>query len=61
MKKYPYLEKEAKRCIDEAKWKDIEVFLMIDWYQTPVEALHLMDFLWYARDNGVTMRFVPKK
>lgn len=61
MKKYPFLEPIAKKAIDEASWKDIEIFMTIDGYQTPVEAIHLMDMLWYARDNGVTVRFIPSK
>lgn len=61
MTKYPYLEPQAKKAINEAKWKDIQIFMMIDWYQTPIESIHLMDMLWYARDNGVTVLFVPSK
>lgn len=61
MKKYPFLEPVAKKAIDEATGKDIEIFMMIDGYQTPVEAIHLMDMLWYARDNWVTVRFIPSK
>ena len=61
MKKYPYLEPQAKKAIDEAKGKDIQIFMMIDGYQTPLESIYLMDMLWYARDNGVTVLFVPYK
>lgn len=58
-KKYPFLEKVAKTAIDEAKKESAEIFMMVDWFQTPQEALHLMDMLWYARDNGVVIRFIP--
>lgn len=51
MKKYPFLEPIAKKAIDEATGKDT----------TPIEAIYLMDMLWYARDNGVTIRLIPSK
>lgn len=57
---YNRLEPEAKRMIDDAKWKDIQCVMMIDWFQTDDEALILRDMLWYARDNGVTFLIIPK-
>lgn len=59
MKKYPYLEKVAKEMLDKASKEDTEVFMMVDGYQTLQEALILKDFLWYARDNWVTIQFIP--
>jgi len=56
---YERLEPEAKRMIDEASWNDIQVMMMVDWFQTDDEALILRDMLWYARDKGVTIQLVP--
>lgn len=59
MKKYPYLEKVAKHAID-ASWKDWAILITcIEWFQTDEEALNLRDFIHYASDIGVEVRFVP--
>lgn len=59
MKKYPFLEPQAKRAVDDAKGHDTIIMMMVDGYQTIEEAMILKDFLWYARDNWVTIQFIP--
>lgn len=57
---YYFLEKESKKAIDYAvKTKSI-VVTCIDGFRTDEEALRLRDLLWYARDRGVVVHFVPK-
>jgi len=61
MKKYLYLEKIAKKCIDTAsKSEESIIMMMVDWFQTDEESLMLRDFLWYARDKWVVVHFIPK-
>lgn len=56
---YERLEPTAKEMIDEASQKDVQVMMMVDWFQTADEALILRDMLWYARDKGVTVILIP--
>jgi hypothetical protein len=51
----------SKQVIDEAVKKDAIVLTCVDGYQTDVEALILRDMLWYARNNGVVVQFIPKE
>lgn len=60
MKKYKYLEPKAKKVINSAKKSKAIVLMMIDGFQTDVEALYLRDMLWYARDCGVVVEIIPK-
>lgn len=53
------VEPIAKEAIDEAKKHKAIVATCIDGYVTDKEAILLKDLLWYARDNGVVVHFVP--
>ena len=61
MEKYIYLEKDAKKCVDESKKGNKKILTTVDGWITDKEALILRDFLWYARDNNVEVIFVPIK
>lgn len=60
MEKYKYLEKKAKKAIDNCVKNKAVLLMMVDGFITDQEALHLRDLLWYARDNKVEVNFVPK-
>lgn len=61
-KKYPMLEKGAKAAIDYAKKEKGGICITtVDGFLSDQEATHLRDLLWYARDNGVEVDFVPEK
>ena len=55
------LETFAKKAVDSIKEKDTVLVTAVDGYISDKEALHLRDFPWYARDNGVVIHFVPKQ
>ena len=55
------VEKIAKEAIDGAKEKNAILIMMVDGFQNESEALYLRDMLWYARNKGVEVRFIPKK
>lgn len=55
------VEKIAKQAIDEAKKENAVIIMCVDGFQTEDEALYLRDMLWYARNNGVVVHFVPEK
>lgn len=59
-KKYSHLEEKAKKAINAAANIGAKIVMMVDGYITDEEALNLRDFLWYARDNGVTVELCPK-
>lgn len=61
MKKYLFLEKTAKKAIDESKKQGATILMMVDGFITDKEALHLRDMLWYARNKGVEIIFVPNE
>ncbi len=61
MNKYKNLEPEAKEKIDEARDREGNILTMVDGFITNKEALILRDILWYARNNGVPITFVPHK
>jgi hypothetical protein len=60
MKEYKYLEPQAKKAIDMGRKKKAGILMMVDGYISDEEALILRDMLWYARDNGVEIRMIPK-
>jgi len=55
------VEKIAKKAIDDSKKNDAVLLMMVDGFQTESEALYLRDMLWYARNEGVEVRFIPAK
>lgn len=55
-----YLEKIAKKAIDSCVKEKAKLLMCVDGFQTPEEALHLKALLWYAREKGVEVTFVPK-
>jgi len=59
MKKYKYLEPQAKKCINEAKRINADVIMMVVGFITDTEALNLRDMLWYACDNEVMVLMIP--
>jgi len=59
--KYKELELKAKEAIDTAKKEKAIILMMVDGFQTDKEAFMLRDLMWYARDNGVEIRVIPKK
>lgn len=62
MDKYKHLEPKAKKAIDHAKKQDSTgILMMVDGFITDEEALILRDMLWYARNNGVVVKMVPKR
>lgn len=63
MEKYQHLEPTAKAVIDAAAKESYRtgILMMVDGFISDKEAKHLRDMLWYARDNGVEVRFVPSK
>lgn len=54
------VEKFAKKAIDECKKQKVTMITCVDGFQTESEALYLRDMLWYARNNGVEVIFVPE-
>lgn len=58
---YLYLEEKSKEAVDYAVKNKAVITTCIDGYISTIEALILKDFLWYARENGVEVIFVPKK
>jgi hypothetical protein len=59
--KYLFLEPMAKKAVDECRKKKLKggILMMIDGFVSAGEAMTLRDMLWYARDNGVEVRFIP--
>jgi hypothetical protein len=55
------VEPIAKQAIDEARKEGAVIVMMVDGFQTESEALYLRDMLWYARNNGVVVHFVPEE
>jgi hypothetical protein len=55
------VEPIAKKAIDEARKEGAVIVMMVDGFQTESEALYLRDMLWYARNNGVVVNFVPEE
>lgn len=53
------IEPIAKKAIDEAKKQKAIVITCINGFQTESEALFLRDMLWYAKNKGVEVRFMP--
>lgn len=49
----------AKKAIDEAAEERAVLITCIDGYQSAEEALYLRNMLWYAREKGVVVHFVP--
>ncbi|MDD4410844.1 MAG: hypothetical protein PHE32_04025 [Candidatus Shapirobacteria bacterium] len=58
---YPYLDEKLKETVDFAIKNKANIVSCVDGYISGKEALILKDFLWYARDNGITVVFVPKE
>lgn len=56
-----HLEETAKAVIDNAKENKAIIVMCVDGFQTDDEALKIRDMLWYARNNGVVVHFVPEK
>lgn len=55
-----YLEQDAYEAIEDAVKHKSGVLMMIDGFRTDDEALCLRDMLWYARNRGVEVIFVPE-
>lgn len=57
--KYDFMTPVQKETVDTAKADNFLVMMMVDGFQTIEEAVMLRDMLWYARDNGVEVHFIP--
>lgn len=55
------VEKIAKKAVDECKKNNAVLVTCVDGYQTESESLYLRDMLWYARNKGVEVIFVPNE
>jgi len=55
------VEKIAEKAIDEARKEGAIIVMTVEGYQTESEALYLRNMLWYARNNGVVVHFIPKE
>lgn len=56
-----HVEPVSQQAIDECVKNDAVLITTVDGYQTESEALYLRDMLWYARNKGVVVHFVPKE